>query len=359
MSFRCPDEPGARPLLTLLRCALRPQALDEETAADLLTGPLGQADGLGLRKLRRATGGRPLVEALTRADSLDLVADRIANPARRVAGLLAVASAPSPGGGTAEDVLWAVWDASGLAERWGRQAEHDPAADRDLDAVLALFDRAARFADELAPGSPQLFLDSLSGQEIAGGHPRRAGGPRGLRPGADRAPVQGPGMGCRRGRGRAGGDLARPADARLAAGRGRACRGGAWPLRPGRAGQPARRGAGAPRLASPPSCWPRSAACSTSRSPGRGAPGRDRGGRRGVGPAAVPVPRPSWRGYEIEIQRAGAAHPLAVPARLVADLRRAAADHGQPGAVREAAAAQLARLASAGVRGADPRSGTR
>ena len=33
-----PDEPGVRPLLTLLRCALNPARLDDETAAELLTG---------------------------------------------------------------------------------------------------------------------------------------------------------------------------------------------------------------------------------------------------------------------------------------------------------------------------------
>ena len=47
-------EPGARPLLTLLDCALRPGALDEQAAAELLTGPLGGTDTLGLRRLRRA-----------------------------------------------------------------------------------------------------------------------------------------------------------------------------------------------------------------------------------------------------------------------------------------------------------------
>ena len=54
-------EPGARPLLALLRCALQPGALDEEAAAELLTGPLGGTDALGLRRLRRslqAGGGR-------------------------------------------------------------------------------------------------------------------------------------------------------------------------------------------------------------------------------------------------------------------------------------------------------------
>ena len=49
-----PDEPGTRPLLMLLRCALRPSELDEQTAAELLCGPLGGTDALGLRRLRRS-----------------------------------------------------------------------------------------------------------------------------------------------------------------------------------------------------------------------------------------------------------------------------------------------------------------
>ena len=163
-----PDEPGARPLLMLLRCALRPATLDEETAAELLTGPLGQTDSLGLRKLRRALGGTPLAAALTHPQALRAVSDRVAAPAHRVGALLATAKAAIDGGGTAEDVLWTVWEASGLAGRWERQAEHDPAADRDLDAVLALFDAAARFTDDMPPGSPLLFLESLTGQEIPG-----------------------------------------------------------------------------------------------------------------------------------------------------------------------------------------------
>ena len=42
------------------------------------------------------------------------------------------------------------------------------AADADLDAVVALFDAAARFTARLPQGSPRLFLDSLAGQEIVG-----------------------------------------------------------------------------------------------------------------------------------------------------------------------------------------------
>src|SRR5262252_4694560 len=161
-----PDEPGVRPLLTLLRCALRPARLDEEIAAELLTSPLRQTDNLGLRKLRRALNGTPLAEALTAPENLHTVRDRVAAPARRIAALLQTARQAIESQATAEDVLWAIWDSSGLAGRWEKQAEHDPAADRDLDAVLALFDAAARFTDDLPPGSPQLFIDSLAGQEI-------------------------------------------------------------------------------------------------------------------------------------------------------------------------------------------------
>ena len=177
-----PDEPGTRPLLMLLRCALRPSTLDEQTAVELLCGPLGGTDALGLRRLRRSLqlladgAGDQSADLIAGAlrDPRDLagVPDRVAGPARRVAGLLAVATAAIADGGNAEDVLWAIWDASGLAEQWQRvSAAGGPAgaaADRDLDAVLALFDQAAHFTDTMPPGSPALFAESLSGQEIAG-----------------------------------------------------------------------------------------------------------------------------------------------------------------------------------------------
>ena len=75
-----PAEAGVRPLLTLLRCALQPGRLDEETATELLTGPLGQTDSLGLRKLKRALGGVPLGEVLTDLRQLRAVSDRVAAP---------------------------------------------------------------------------------------------------------------------------------------------------------------------------------------------------------------------------------------------------------------------------------------
>ena len=186
------DEPGTRPLLMLLRCALRPPELDEQTAVELLCGPLGGTDALGLRRLRRSLqlladadpdqetpnnprtpgNGDMLASALLDPRDLAVVPDRVAEPAKRVARLLAVARAAIKAGGSAEDVLWAIWGASGLAGQWQQvSAAGGPAgaaADRDLDAVLALFDQAAHFADSMPPGAPGLFAESLSGQEIVG-----------------------------------------------------------------------------------------------------------------------------------------------------------------------------------------------
>ncbi|HSV68151.1 MAG TPA: ATP-dependent DNA helicase [Mycobacteriales bacterium] len=179
------DTTGAAPLLLLLRCALQPDdALDENTAIELLSGPLGGADTLALRRLRQhlrqleiAAGGRRqsgplLVEALREPDTLTVLPERVADPALRIVRLLAAAREEHAAGGTAEDVLWAVWSGSGLAETWHRASLRGglagATADRDLDCVVALFDAAAAFVDRLPRAGPLAFLDHLAGQQIPG-----------------------------------------------------------------------------------------------------------------------------------------------------------------------------------------------
>jgi superfamily I DNA/RNA helicase/RecB family exonuclease len=209
------QEPGARPLLTLLRVAMEPGTLDESVAEELLTGPLGGTDMIGVRRLRRAlkiaenealaavrssdasaepeaeepeagaqeaearqsddgprSSGEMLVAALRDARELVRIEPHVALPAERVARLLATARAAVAEEGTAEDVLWAVWQASGLAERWTDTSLAGGArgaqADRDLDAVVALFDHAARFVDRMPKAGPEVFLDDIAAQEIPG-----------------------------------------------------------------------------------------------------------------------------------------------------------------------------------------------
>ncbi|MCI2417766.1 ATP-dependent helicase [Saccharopolyspora sp. K220] len=175
---------AVRPLLTLLRCAARPLALDADAAAELLASPLGGADPLALRRLRRglrrlelAAGGSRasgdlLVEVLQDGDRLAALEDSAAAPARRIAGLLRTATDSVAAGHTVEETLWRVWKASGLGKRWVAQSErHGVAgaqADRDLDAVVSLFDAAAQHVDRLPGADVAGFADYLTGQQIAG-----------------------------------------------------------------------------------------------------------------------------------------------------------------------------------------------
>jgi RecB family exonuclease len=81
------------------------------------------------------------------------------------------AAAAEPGA-TAETVLWELWQAGGLAEPWRRRAlgggPGGTRADRDLDAVVALFEAAARFVDRLPHAGPAAFLAYLEGQDVPG-----------------------------------------------------------------------------------------------------------------------------------------------------------------------------------------------
>ena len=93
---------------------------------------------------------------------------------RRIAGLLARVRAATDAAEAPEEVLWAVWSAS----RWREELErlvHRPGnappallrrVDRQLDAVVALFEAAARFTDRLPAAGLAVFLKGLLDQEI-------------------------------------------------------------------------------------------------------------------------------------------------------------------------------------------------
>jgi superfamily I DNA/RNA helicase/RecB family exonuclease len=377
-------EPGTRPLLRLITCALRPETLDEPAAAELLTGPFGGTDALGLRRLRRGlqaaartAGQPPTAEPLSGAlrDPRELVqagwpedgpdssrqptgsAERAAGPevaaARKVAALLEVARRAEQDG-TPHEVLWAVWDASGLAAQWQAASAAGGArgavADADLDAVVALFDAAARFTTRLPHGSTRLFLDGLAGQEIAGETlaqqaPRTdavsvltAHRAKGLE--WDLVIVAGVQEGSWPDMRQRGSMLGMDELVDVVAGREA---GASWHGREAAAAASARLLAEERRLFY----------VAVTRA------------RRDLIVTAVGAEdaeeRPSrflteLAGDDVEIERVAGAgrHWLSLPA-LTADLRRSAADAALPAGVRLAAAEQLARLAAAGVRGASPR----
>ncbi len=183
-------QPAVVPLLMVLRYATRPHELDADAAAALLTSPLGSADPMRMRRLRRGLlrlevagpgegpGSDPLlVDALRaaawgRPDPLTALPPADTAPLRRVGALLATAGHAARDGESAEEVLWRVWQACGLGPRWSEaSARGGPvgaAADRDLDAVLALFAAAARYADRLPGAEVAGFPDHLADQQLPG-----------------------------------------------------------------------------------------------------------------------------------------------------------------------------------------------
>lgn len=196
-------QPAVLPILLLLRCAARPADIDADAAVALLSSPLGAADPLRLRRLRRgllrlwsagrreagecepAGGSDELLVAALRAgadgevDPLPTLPAQDTAPLRRVARLLGIAKASAREGASAEEVLWRVWQASGLATRWAAASAHGgptgAQADRDLDAIVALFEAAARYTDRL-PGGGDIegFAHYVADQRI----PRTSLAPR-------------------------------------------------------------------------------------------------------------------------------------------------------------------------------------
>lgn len=173
------QEPVVRALLAALSAALRPERVDEAAALALLTGPLVRADPLAVRRLLRAlrqvelaAGGAQPSAALLVEAVVDPRAARLADRSARrpLDRLHAVLDAVRGAGRSVEDALWAAWTASGLAERLERRSvgggSPAAAADRALDAVLALFDAAGRYVDRLPGASVLGFLDDVAAQEV-------------------------------------------------------------------------------------------------------------------------------------------------------------------------------------------------
>ncbi|MET9450726.1 ATP-dependent helicase [Streptomyces cinerochromogenes] len=159
--------------------------LDTETALTLLTSPLAGMDAADLRRLGRAlreeerAAGNPLpppsdellARALAEPERLAVHDPAYARGAQRLGALLRKARERLAGGGTAEEALWDLWEGTPWPGRLERAARRGGAAgrnaDRDLDAVCALFATAAR-AEERTGGRGALnFLAEIEAEDIA------------------------------------------------------------------------------------------------------------------------------------------------------------------------------------------------
>ena len=167
-----------RELIRLMQHALDINPLAPDEVLGLVGGTLGGLDPIGVRRLRAAlvlqekreareraaevaagddaeadgsvsvAGPRPLDEVVAEAfahPGVEPVVDSRGGRALRRVALTALAGARMhQAGGTAREVLWALWDASKLAVSWEREAlsgkgPRSAAANRSLDATVALF----------------------------------------------------------------------------------------------------------------------------------------------------------------------------------------------------------------------------
>ncbi|GGW69415.1 ATP-dependent helicase [Streptomyces galilaeus] len=159
--------------------------LDTETALTLLASPLASMDAADLRRLGRAlrdderAAGNPLpppsdellARALAQPERLAVHDPVYARGAQRLGALLRKARERLAGGGTTEEALWELWAGTPWPTRLERSARRGGAAgrnaDRDLDAVCALFATAAR-AEERTGGRGALnFLAEIEAEDIA------------------------------------------------------------------------------------------------------------------------------------------------------------------------------------------------
>ncbi|MGA5872013.1 ATP-dependent helicase [Streptomyces cinereoruber] len=159
--------------------------LDTETALALLASPLAGVDPADLRRLgralrdeERAAGNKVpppsdvlLARALAEPERLVAHDPAYTHGAQRLGRLLQRARALLAAGGTAEEALWELWQGTPWPGRLERAAlRGGPAgrnADRDLDAVCALFETAARAEERVGGRGVVNFLEELDAQDIA------------------------------------------------------------------------------------------------------------------------------------------------------------------------------------------------
>lgn len=171
-------EPAARALLTVLLATA--DGLDGQRALALLTGPIGRVDPVSLRQLRRtlqrANPDRPpgdfadlLVEALS-ADAAPSGPPFAA--LRKVRAVLDAAARSHRAGEDPRYTLWAAWHRSGLQRRWLSLAERGgPAAaqaTRDLESVTTLFDITDDYVSRTSGASLSGLVEHIAALQLPG-----------------------------------------------------------------------------------------------------------------------------------------------------------------------------------------------
>ena len=150
---------------------------------DLVTGPVGGADPVTLRRLIR--GLRRWAPQARGIDSLrgllegqlpdfaGVLTEREETILERIRAIVQAGRAAIDAQASIEEILWEVWNATGLDARLQAAALRGGAtgsqADRDLDAMMALFDAAGDYSERRPGASLDSFLRHIEEQELPTG----------------------------------------------------------------------------------------------------------------------------------------------------------------------------------------------
>ncbi len=194
---------AVKPLLLAVQAVAHPYDVDAVAAAQLFESPLGGLDSVGVRRLGRAlreaertelagvglprSSGELLREAIGDPSRFDeCVSSPEVERGRAVAELLRATRASAQAGATAHEVLWQLWQGtpwpgrlSAQVAAGGASARH---AHRDLDALCALFELAARSDQVTGRRGLASLLAEVAEQQI----PADTGRESDLRPGGVR-----------------------------------------------------------------------------------------------------------------------------------------------------------------------------
>ena len=190
-------DPATLPLLDALRAVVNldnddrghVDHLDASRAEALLGGPLGGLDAGDLRRLARQLrvrdrerahveqaaprSSRELLRlAVVESGFLDGLPGPEAERARALAALLRRGGEAQAAGESAEQVLWLLWSGTAWPQRLRRSVEAGGGAarraHRDLDAICALFEAAAKAEEQRDHLGVRNFLATLVAQQIPG-----------------------------------------------------------------------------------------------------------------------------------------------------------------------------------------------
>ncbi|GAA1936945.1 ATP-dependent DNA helicase [Microbacterium aoyamense] len=181
---------AVRDLLRLVDLASRDEWTFDDVS-DALLGAYGRLDPIELRRLLAAfrqamlaqvvdtdddvrvepSGRDLLLSAMRQPIEFDLIDTREARRAADLARTLMALRADFARGATAHELLWTAWERTKLERAWAELARGtgplSDQANRDLDAVVGVFQAAKRFVERSLDADPRVFVRSILDSDVA------------------------------------------------------------------------------------------------------------------------------------------------------------------------------------------------